>query len=50
MWLAPIKLSPFVSIVCEGEGIRARKVTRGNAEILCALGQIIMMEVAIRVH
>jgi len=49
MWLAPIKLPPFASAVGEREGVRPRKLTGGNAEILCALAQIIMMEVVVSV-
>ena len=49
IWLTPIKLSPFVSVVGEGEGVRPWKLTGGNAEILCALTQIIVMEVVISV-
>ena len=49
MWLAPIKLSPFVAVVGEGEGIRPRKLTGSNAEVFCIPTQIIMMEVVIPV-
>jgi hypothetical protein len=49
MWLAPVKLSPFVSAVGKGEGIRPRKFSGGDAEVFCALTQIIMVEVLISV-